>query len=342
MEEKQTLLSKLKNKLNTKVFKKIAGLTLAATMLITPLSACQCGTTTDPVDPKPGPHVIIDDDDQTFSMFTPMLAGLLKDAEYKEYGEKLTHMKPLPYTFLAQQGHDVAKLKTGELFGRTITFIKDSEPNNLYMATYVQNPGNYYSEYMLRYTLTDDEIADYVFLYNVPGDQGHYAIQMCYMNDQISKVKTPTIISSTKMDRQAHNNLVDRSIVGNYFVNLIKKEKNEYYDLILKAIHPTEEKYDLELIDFYFLSVPPTSLPLLESGYIVDAEFTLLQDITCSGDICLTPNTPTAIRTTDEQKENFNNSKETILVFSYGKGDGIEFMNLNEDYVKSHYIELTK
>jgi hypothetical protein len=152
---------------------------------------------------------------------------------------------PHPYTFLAAQGHDIAKIKSGELECNTKSYIPDNEPNNLYMMTYVETPGGsvpYYTEYCIKYTLTAKEVNDYNMLhfYN-----GHYYIQAMFVNDAISATHTATIISKTKMSKIAHNTLTT-SITKNPYI--MKGIRNVKPSILLKDFSVENQTFDVYLI----------------------------------------------------------------------------------------------
>ena len=113
-----------------------------------------------------------------------------------------SYIAPHPFAFLEDQGHDVASVRAGRLKCKTQVYSKKSEPNNLYMAVYVENAGDYYSEYLLRYTLTSQEMADYNMLIEKSYTQTTFII------DQISKSKTPEILSEVNIAKSSHDKLV--------------------------------------------------------------------------------------------------------------------------------------
>ena len=105
----------------------------------------------------------------------------------------------------------------------TFTYIRQDEPNNLYMLTYVEDEGNkstygYCADYHLRYTLTDQEIAEYKMLY------GSRYCQACFMNDAISEQKNVEILSKAYMRTSAHEGFAKAlashdDVTGKSFIN---------------------------------------------------------------------------------------------------------------------------
>lgn len=144
------------------------------------------------------------------SKYSTLVQELLTNQEYADLLHKgkigYTSLNsaifdPHPYTFLEEQGHDVEKVKKGEYECRTQAFVKPSEPNNLYIATYIENEGSYFTEYMLKYTLTDKEMADYQTFH----EKKYY--QMVFLNDWISANKPAIIISRINVDIDTHKGL---------------------------------------------------------------------------------------------------------------------------------------
>ena len=161
----------------------------------------------------------VEDDKSDISQYSELLQEILTDSYYKNLMNRGNAtpaildtglFDPHPYAFLEDQGHDVLKIKNNELECNTVSYIPKDEPNNLYIATYVENPGNYFTEYMLKYTLTDQEVEDYHMLHN--NEKGSYYIQAVFMNDVISKNKTATIISKLSVTKEMHKQIGEKII----------------------------------------------------------------------------------------------------------------------------------
>ncbi len=110
-----------------------------------------------------------------------------------------------PYGFLEDEGYNIDLIKNGVIKCKTMAYILDEEPNNLYIATNVETntATPYYTEYLIRYTLTEQEKADYHLLHK---DKYLFAV---FMNDEISRQKTPTVISKLKCTVEAHEKLYE-------------------------------------------------------------------------------------------------------------------------------------
>ena len=104
------------------------------------------------------------------SKYSPLLQSLLTNPEYDRLIERFENkeeglaesplFQPHPYAFLEEQGIDTSKIINGELTANTMSYVIENEPNNLYMYTRVNYP-DYHQVYLLRYTLTDQEMKEY-------------------------------------------------------------------------------------------------------------------------------------------------------------------------------------
>lgn len=182
-------------------------------------STTEPGNTTDPDNSVDTDNSADTDDNST--TYSPFLTRILNDKSINNLLDRAEADNSLystpdfdshPYTFLEKQSHDIAKIKSGEYDCQTKSFILKEEPNNLYIMTIVQTAGTipYYTEYMLKYTLTDQEISDYRMLH---WDNGHYYVQCAFANDAISATHTADIVSQSKMSVEAHS--VMKEALGN-------------------------------------------------------------------------------------------------------------------------------
>lgn len=194
--------------------------------------------------------------DPDYSNYSKLVQNILKSDYYKNlvnenYGPDMNSsplFDPHPYAFLQTQGHDVDAIKRGDLECRTCSFIKETEPTNLYIITYVENASAtpYYTEFMLKYNLTEEEAEDYDYLH---GSNNGIALQSVFLNDEISRVKTPTIVSKTNMSVEAHkgmqedvkkNNKVTKETLGTNFIDIMLKDysvDNQTFDIFVYYPH---------------------------------------------------------------------------------------------------------
>lgn len=235
-----------------KVGKKIAALIMAGALAVgtgAAIAGCSSSTSTT----TPNTNIVSPDSpagnttdttdnntNNTNSNYSDFVNNILNNSEYNSLISKAknnsnlydtAYFDPHPYAFLESKGHDVSAIKNGSLDCTTKAFVKEDEPNNLYIATYVETNAStpYYTEYMLRYTLTDKEMEDYEMLHD-----GNY-IQSAFANDQISKDKTATVISEVKMTVEAHEGLVENLAGSNQVKNNIGNASKGYpIDIMLK------------------------------------------------------------------------------------------------------------
>lgn len=154
---------------------------------------------------------------------------------------------PHPYAFLKKKGHNIDAVKSGDLECRTVSYVLDEEPNNLYIMTYVENASSdpYYTEYTLKYTLIEQEMKDYKFLHK---DGSDYYVQAVFMNDAISKTKKETIVSETKMNVKAHKEMSDT-------VAESKTVKNQYnntkINFVMNSFDESNQTFDIRVYPMY-------------------------------------------------------------------------------------------
>ena len=234
------LLNKLKNFFkNNKIVKRVATLVISGALSTTIMFGCAPKEPT----PKPNPN-------NPTSKYSTILENVLEDEYYnglidaaKEDDELYRSAKfdPHPYAFLKSKGQNVDKIKSGDLKCRTVSYVKEDEPNNLYMMTYVENEASdpYYTEYMLKYSLTEQEMKDYAFLHK---DGANYYIQAVFMNDEISESKKATILGETKMNVEAHETLLDSIKTENHITEYYK---NKRMDLLLKSFDINKQEFNI-------------------------------------------------------------------------------------------------
>ena len=279
--EKQTLMQKLSTKLKSKFYnfktiikekavKRAFALTLAAAIAVAPITLSACsnnnvnpdsgtnppivntnpGNGTNPGDnSNPGNGTTPGDEQQSqysqliqYVLNTEYYNNLLASAEQLESLYDSPFFDPHPYGFFKDEGYDTALIKQGELSCGTRSYVLNSEPNNLYIATYVETKAAtpYYTEYILKYKLTDQEFEDYDMLHE------HPYLQSVFLNDVVSTLKTPTIVSKIRCTVETHNAL--RQMFEN--INSVSKKllnTNWCEDFILKSINFEDNTFEVML-----------------------------------------------------------------------------------------------
>ncbi len=244
MEEKKNLIlaaiKRAANKLHSsKIVKKLAALTLATAISIGGLAAC--GPTQNPDNPTPSTDICADcggnhktedhnknheqEEQKSLKQYSKLIQTLYTDPYFSKANQDIVNNKLIvmtdprfdshPYSFFAQQGHDVQQIQEEISQGvekcLTYGFIYDDEPNNLYIATRLADPTNtFYYEYLLKYELTEHEMKDYKWMHGVGMEdingKKQYA-QFFLLNDIVAKTHTPTILGSTMVTIENHNKI---------------------------------------------------------------------------------------------------------------------------------------
>ena len=152
-----------------------------------------------------------------FSQYSQLLQNILNNEEYDSLIHQVFHgggevfkngaLKPHPYAFLEDQGFDVNKIKSGKMDAYTLSYVLDEDPNSLYMHTRVLVNNSYWQNYLLKYTLTDREMEDYNMLHLVKNSVTNFYVQSVFMNNEISKMKTPEILGTSKIDANSFSKM---------------------------------------------------------------------------------------------------------------------------------------
>lgn len=107
--------------------------------------------------------------DIDYSKHSELFRQLLENREYQDImcsSNFDTTIYSHPFAFLESRGHDVSSIISGEIKCKTFMFVSDTIPDYLYIATCVADPGNtYYTEYLVRYHLTEQEMKDFKSLF---------------------------------------------------------------------------------------------------------------------------------------------------------------------------------
>ncbi len=207
MEQKESLLSKLAK------LKKASLIAVAAASVGLMASCGPNGgnqpQTTDPQTTEVDPSGT--GTGQTTNNYSDLLNYVLNNSNYNNLIDSLkknlidyssAQFDPNPYAFYESKNLDVKSIKNGTLKAYTKAYTVESEPNNLYMLTYCADSSNkYYNEYVLRYTLTEKEMAEYKMMH-----EKKY-IQAVFMNDAISATKSAEVLNEAKCGISAHKSI---------------------------------------------------------------------------------------------------------------------------------------
>ena len=215
------------------------------------------------VDPdRPGPVTPIDPDNPNTpeEPTTPevthsqLLYDVLNNSEYNALIENyqadasvrnLQQYDPIPYGFFEERGYNIADIKNNTLRADAVAYIKDSEPNNLYIATKVEETGfeqPFYACYTLKYTLTNEEVNDLNYIHE------SQAIQAPFFILELSYQKEATVESEVNIFIETYDAMID--------------DFSEYYsDQHEAALNTTDIAMDLNNINLDGNSITCTIRP---------------------------------------------------------------------------------
>ena len=189
------------SKLIKKLTKAIATAGLASAMVVAPLTACN-NTSEKPVEPGAKYSQLLND-----VLESEYYTDLIKNNAGEFGGMPNSHeFDPHPYGFLKKQGHDVEAIKKGNLECETICYTKETDKNNYFVNTRVEtvdNFGDYYTCYTLKYSITNKEYED---LYDM---HDSHAVQAAFMVQELSNQKTPKIEHKSQILKTTYNSLID-------------------------------------------------------------------------------------------------------------------------------------
>ena len=212
------LANKLKNAFTSKTGKRaITSLALAGVLAATMVGCTYTPSTDKPVDPdnpivdpinpdNPNPNP--DNPDPT-EQYSDILRAVLNDPYYDEIAEEFHNVNAadsrsnkiyaIPYGYIESIGIDTSPIKNDEVEAYATTYIKDDEPNYLYVYARVENNDStpYYTCYNLKYSITDQEKEELEMLH----EDGY--IQAPFFIQELSNQKTPvdTKVASLTVER---------------------------------------------------------------------------------------------------------------------------------------------
>ena len=194
------------------------------------------------------------ENDNDLSKYSQLFQNVLTNAWYDELvarylnGETSLgkYFQPHPYTFLEEQGFSQSDIISGKTPAYTMSYVLDEEPNNLYIHTRVQT-NDYYTNYLICYTLTDEEMTDYNMIHGGNGLTRQY-LQAFFMNHEISKAKKPTILGTSKIFVSSLESMIksykEIDLVETDICDIIFLNPNKEDDTFNLIILPAYYKYE--------------------------------------------------------------------------------------------------
>ena len=260
-----------------KVAKRITALVLVGTIL-TAVPACKTNDSNNSTDNPSYNHSQTNENKKPYS---DLLDAVLNDSYYSECVAKAMNNADYrssavfdshPYAFLESKGYDVSAIMDGIKECRTVSYVLDEEPNNLYMFVRVVE-GEAYHSYLLKYELTNQEMKDYKTMHSF--DNG--GVRAChskapFLNDKISELKQPTIVGTLK----AVKSVADTH--EKEYKKKLKNHPNDYCDYAILNMNDNEKTFD-------FLLIPNISNTATSNKTIVDIDCKHRDLITKNGDV---------------------------------------------------------
>ncbi len=242
-----TLKDKIKTINKTKLFKSVMGLTLAAGITLGS-AACAAKTpstnSTNPYTSQTSTQTSQSQSNKNSSTqkWGNLVTSLLNDEELLANADECR--VGLPVQFLKDEGYDLADPSKSFT---NITFNYLSEPNNVYINVNVLNNDDYYTQYLIRYTLSDRDMQDYLTL------QGIKDWHMNLVNAEIAKLYTPTLLVKSQISKKALTTLKVYIAGYNYMNKFIPIANNiKDVDIILLNV-------DVENQIIYIMYTPQSS-----------------------------------------------------------------------------------
>lgn len=233
-DETEELLNKVKISNKNKISKKIATFVLASAMVLAPLGIAACKTTGNTTTPtnqtqtnnggtnnngnsnNNGNNNQGGNKDDGSQEFSSILNKILDDDYYISLREKAfeqnleitNDMKPIPYKFLRNNSHNVDAYLDGTLDAFASSYIYDNDHNHIYVSVKAENTssskyGNFYTDYVLKYSLTNQEYEEYTYLCDGEYLQGLLFIQ------ELDNQKKPEMLSKVNIAKDTYKKMLE-------------------------------------------------------------------------------------------------------------------------------------
>ena len=171
--------------------------------------------------------------------FSSILDKILTDKYYTDldyyvraHSNAITpELKPIPYNFLRNHGHNVDAYLDGTLDAFASSYIYDNDKNHIYVSVKAENVsnsqyGNYYTNYVLKYPLTNQEYEEYTYLCKGEYLQGLFYIQ------ELDNQKTPEMLSKANVAKKTYDKMIEK-----YPNTLLNPEKYNSLEVDILALN---------------------------------------------------------------------------------------------------------
>ena len=146
---------------------------------------------------------------------SPITYKLMTDDYYLSLAQKVMsgynfikkNMLPVPYKFLRDEGKNVDAYLDGTLNAFASSYMYENDKNNLYVSVKAENKstssyGNYYTNYVLKYTLTDQESEEYTYLC-----KGEYLQGLLFVQE-LDIQKDPEVLSEVNISKNTYEKII--------------------------------------------------------------------------------------------------------------------------------------
>ncbi len=111
---------------------------------------------------------------------------------------------PIPYAFLEREGLDVDAIKDNQLECRSYAYTINNDTSRLYLSTAAETSEGYYANYILSYSLTQQEYDDLYMLH-----EGNY-IQAGLFVQELDAQKSAKVESHVNVEKETFSGLESR------------------------------------------------------------------------------------------------------------------------------------
>ena len=156
-----------------------------------------------------------DDNENIIDKLSDITKTIETDSYYRGLGQKNTNnnyiitqdVMPIPYKFLRNHGHNVDAYLDGTLDVFASSYIYDNDKNHIYVSVKAENVsssqyGNYYTNYVLKYPLTNQEYEDYITL------SKSACIQSLFFIQELDNQKTPEMLSKVNIAKTTYEYMI--------------------------------------------------------------------------------------------------------------------------------------
>ena len=263
------------------------------------------------------------DDNKEKIEHSKIMDALVQDDYYQDlvtqvwdnHLEIKNNMKPIPYKFLRNHGHNVDAYLDGTLNAFASSYIYDNDKNHIYVSVKAENVsnsqyGNYYTNYVLKYPLTNQEYEEYTYLCKDEYLQGLLFIQ------ELDNQKTPEMLSKVNIAKYTYDYMIEYYPKGD-------KNPNKYQNLEVDVYY-----VDMTKICVSIRGINKSNLSKSTIGYIELSYKKMARPYEYDGDAIYVTD-PTSV---NYDIENYYTTIQNITSFSYGTN--IKYANPYPNYKK--------